>query len=242
MDESDSNIYFSELTDWEEHVSLNHLIKNKSHIILWESGIKEKWTVPVASYEEDDREIILSPVKGAEINYPDKVLFYFYIKNVYFFSEGMMTLRAAFPRDVLKIQRKILKYDIRKKFRFLISQSDRVSCKAIVKDDLSLFDIHDISVGGMSIIINQEEMALFSEGEMIKNIKILFNETTLVITESKISYIVDIKGSKSDDQRRMKVGFHFVNIASHIDNQLGALINKFLTKIDLRNTFENLLK
>ena len=70
--------------------------------------------------------------------------------------------------------------------------------------------------------------------------QLTFSDDVIVIPEAKVIYVVDFIGDKG--LKKIKVGIHFENITTQIDEALGKKINKLLRDVDSNKDFENFLK
>lgn len=100
------------------------------------------------------------------------------------------------------------------------------------------YRVQDLSATGMSLHIGELEAQLFSKDFIYKDVEIQFKDETITIPEVKVVYVVDyIAGDRN--LKKFKVGLHFPNLPTLIDDQLGGKINKLLREIDFNKDFEN---
>ena len=100
--------------------------------------------------------------------------------------------------------------------------------------------VQDFSTTGLSIHIGEVERKFFSKDYVFRNLKLVFTDETIIIPEAKVVYVVDFIGAKG--LKKVKVGIHFDNVSSTLDEALGRKINKLLRDIDSNKDFENFLK
>lgn len=103
------------------------------------------------------------------------------------------------------------------------------------------YRVQDLSATGMSLHIGELEAQFFSKDYIYKDVQVQFTDETIVIPEVKVVYIVDyIAGDKN--LKKFKVGLHFPNLPTKIDDQLGKKINQLLREVDFNKDFENFTK
>lgn len=103
------------------------------------------------------------------------------------------------------------------------------------------FRVQDLSATGLSLNIGEIEAEFFVKDQIYKDVKLIFTDETIVVPEVKAVYVVDsISGDKK--AKKFKVGLHFPNNPTTVDEQLGKKINKLLREIDFNKDFENFTK
>lgn len=101
--------------------------------------------------------------------------------------------------------------------------------------------VQDLSATGMAIHIGEMEREYFDKDSTFKNVVITFTDEKIEIPEVKVVYVVDYL-SNDKNMKKYKVGIHFPNLSTKIDDLLGKKINKLLREIDSNKDFENFLK
>lgn len=103
------------------------------------------------------------------------------------------------------------------------------------------YRVQDLSATGMSLHIGELESQYFSKNYIFKNTKIIFPDETLEIPEVKVVYVVNyIAGDRN--HKKYKVGMHFPNMPTILDEKLGKKINDLLREVDFNKDFENFSK
>ncbi len=102
------------------------------------------------------------------------------------------------------------------------------------------YRVQDLSTSGLSLHIGELESQFFSKDFIYKDVKLQFPDTTIVIPEVKVVYIVDYIAAKNI--KKYKVGLNFPNLPALIDDQIGGKINELLRAIDFNKDFENFTK
>jgi len=101
--------------------------------------------------------------------------------------------------------------------------------------------VQDFSTTGMSLHVGELEQQYFVKDRIFQNAQIAFPDERILIPQVKVVYVVPmIAGDKG--QKKFKIGLHFPDLPSKIDDQLGKKINKLLREIDSNKDFENLVK
>lgn len=110
------------------------------------------------------------------------------------------------------------------------------------EDDFKIkIRVVDISATGMALQIGHLEEEYFKKDMVYENVEIIFAKDVVKIPRLKIVYIVDYINSNSGF-RTYKVGIHFENLPTVIDNKLGSIINNLLRDQDFGKDFEQLIK
>lgn len=100
--------------------------------------------------------------------------------------------------------------------------------------------VQDFSTTGLAIHIGDIEKKYFPKDTIFKDVQLVFTDEVIIIPEAKIVYVVDFIGDKG--LKKVKVGIHFENLSTQVDEALGKKINKLLRDIDSNKDFENFLK
>lgn len=103
------------------------------------------------------------------------------------------------------------------------------------------FRVQDLSVTGMSINIGDLETDFFIKDQLFHNVKLTFPDEQIILPEVKVVYIINAISAQKSGQK-FRVGLHFSNLPSLVDDQLGRKINKLLRHKDTDQDFENFIK
>lgn len=103
------------------------------------------------------------------------------------------------------------------------------------------FRVQDLSATGLSLHIGEIESEFFSKDAIYKDVKIIFLDETIVIPEVKVVYVLNLI-SHDKNSKKFKVGLHFLNNPTNVDDQLGKKINQLLREIDFNKDFESFTK
>lgn len=101
--------------------------------------------------------------------------------------------------------------------------------------------IQDLSTTGMALHIGDVEREYFAKDMTFENVVIRFTDESITIPVAKIVYVVDYIGNDKQASR-FKLGVHFENLPTSIDDQIGRKINYLLRQNDSNKDFENFIK
>ncbi len=101
--------------------------------------------------------------------------------------------------------------------------------------------VQDLSTTGMALEIGEVEAGYFDKGMIFQKVDLIFSDDTIQIPAAKIVYVVNYI-SNDRSAKKYKVGIHFENLISSIDDKLGRKINSLLRLTDAKKDFEKFLK
>lgn len=101
--------------------------------------------------------------------------------------------------------------------------------------------VQDLSTTGMALHIGEVERDYFQKDLIFHNVKIKFSDEIIVVPEAKIVYVVDYISSDKVS-KKFKLGVHFENLPTTIDDLIGKKINRLLRENDFNKDFENFIK
>ncbi|WPU65205.1 PilZ domain-containing protein [Peredibacter starrii] len=101
--------------------------------------------------------------------------------------------------------------------------------------------VQDLSTTGMAIHVGELESKHFEKDMIFENVDIRFTDEVIQIPEVKVVYVVDYI-SNDKNIKKYKVGLHFNNLPTLIDDQIGKKINRLLRENDFNKDFENFIK
>jgi hypothetical protein len=93
----------------------------------------------------------------------------------------------------------------------------------------------------MSLQIGELESQFFKKDFIFKDVQLHFPDELIMIPQVKVVYIVDYI-SRDKKIKTYKVGLHFLNLTTTVDEMLGRKINELLRQIDFNKDFENFTK
>ena len=234
MSMENKDIYFSIISTLELDKNIEYLIKNNLLASIWKKGKNEKnksrETIVIKSYHRDSRKADFVYMESRPNYYQDDVLVNFSIKGVHFFGTGHIA------EEMLVFNGDFFKYERRANFRLVIELHSEIVYTVAITNGLSKLKVHDISVGGMALIIEagEKEKEHFSPGRIIQNIDLSLNKLSFPIARARVAYVIP-------HHSQFKVGLQFLDLPVRIGDQLGHFINRYIKRDDIRQAFENFL-
>lgn len=123
-----------------------------------------------------------------------------------------------------------------KNFLKLIENKDEHDNHQTIK-----YRVQDLSATGMALHVGDLEAQFFAKGMTYKDVRIKFTDETIIVPDVQVVYLVDyLAGDKN--LKKYKVGLHFENLPTNIDQLLGQKINQLLRDNDFNKDFEDFLK
>ena len=101
--------------------------------------------------------------------------------------------------------------------------------------------VQDLSTTGLALHVGELEAEYFQKDQIFKDLHLRFSDEVIEVPEAKIMYVVDYISSDKN-LKRYKVGVHFKNLPTKIDDQIGKKINALLRQHDSNKDFETFIK
>ncbi len=101
--------------------------------------------------------------------------------------------------------------------------------------------IQDVSTTGMALHVGEQEIVYFKKDTVFENTIIRFSDEDILIPKAKIVYAVDYI-SNDKKTKKYKLGVHFEELPTSIDEKIGKKINDLLRQNDHNKDFENFVK
>ena len=243
---NDGQIHFARLSESERSRVVKHLMENRFPIVLWVRGDKEKRVIVEVNYYLGEFEEVVFTFKETDFDYDQKnVLIHFSMKSMNFFGTAKVSVPQNGPEGILTLGEFFLT-ERRSSFRLKIDSSHKVICfiskeESAGNDARPSFKVGDISQGGLSFIIKDTKRRSFIKDKMIHSMELIFDDSSLVIPKAKVVRVVPERSSEEGEGNQLKVQVQFFDVPSHVDNELGRLINKYIRKNDAIQAFENFL-
>lgn len=141
------------------------------------------------------------------------------------------------PNNVVSLRPKGEQTKLFQKFLELVNDKTEVK-----KNYEASFRVQDLSTTGLSFVIGELESRVISEGLILDNSLLEFNDKKYVIPSSKIVYLMDYIDPAKPGIKFFKVGVAFQNLDLALDNELSMHINKEIRELDSNKVFEDFLK
>lgn len=101
--------------------------------------------------------------------------------------------------------------------------------------------VQDLSTTGLAIHVGEIESKFFQKDLVFQNVGIRFTDEIIEVPKVKVMYVVDYI-SNDKNLKKFKVGLHFEEIPTRIDDLIGKKINRLLRENDFNKDFENFIK
>lgn len=101
--------------------------------------------------------------------------------------------------------------------------------------------VQDLSTTGLAIHVNEIESKYFQKDLVFQNVGIRFSDEVIEVPKVKVIYVVDYI-SNDKNLKKYKVGLHFDELPTTIDDLIGKKINRLLRENDFNKDFENFIK
>lgn len=101
--------------------------------------------------------------------------------------------------------------------------------------------VQDLSTTGMAIHVSEIEGKYFQKDLIFQNVGIRFTDEVIEVPAVKVIYVVDYI-SNDKNIKKYKVGLHFHELPTTIDDLIGKKINRLLRENDFNKDFENFIK
>lgn len=101
--------------------------------------------------------------------------------------------------------------------------------------------VQDLSTTGMALHIGELETKYFKKDIVFHGVNLRFNDEVINVPKVKVVYVVDYLSSDKN-LKKYKLGLHFENLPTAIDDHIGKKINQLLRQNDFNKDFENFIK
>ena len=237
----DYGVYFARTSDSELEYNIDYLIRERESVTIWIKGQKDRKDIEIKSYAKEKNKIFFTS-KEKTFDYHEKdILINFSIKGVHFFGSGTATIGKSPRESVVLIKDHFFKYERRANFRLVLDLQNKIACQVNLSKELPDFNTYDLSVGGVSLIIEKEYEEHFVQGKIIKGIKLAFNDSILYFENVKVCYVTPFAPTKEEEDVRLKVGLSFEGVPEYMSDRLSRLINKCIKKDYVKKAFEQFL-
>lgn len=101
--------------------------------------------------------------------------------------------------------------------------------------------VQDLSTTGMALHVGELEAKYFKKDMVFNKVILRFTDEAITLPEVKVVYVVDYL-SNDKNLKKFKLGMHFANLPTVLDDQIGKKINRLLRENDFNKDFENFIK
>lgn len=267
-----SQTFFSKQDATEKRSRLLLLGTTKGSLTVWRKGTKDKLTYVALDYDQERDGIILNTYEKKfplnetilcafelrGMNFFSEVVFQESIGG-YAFLQFANTLFKSERRTSYRLMTYPM-YEVWAEFELaeayeggkVVDIKSRTSQTGIFKNFLKLVEhdesadklrvrVQDISTTGMALHIGELEQEFFPKDMSYKKVNIRFEDEVIQIPEVKIVYVASTP-SNDPNLKKFKLGIHFENIPTLLDDRIGKKINSLLRQNDFNKDFETFIK
>ena len=209
------NALFRKLNNSEKIDLCENIIRARCEIQVWQKGESnpEKF-LPDDCTDDFGALYVVPKLRNTQLQ-NKKVLFALEIGHRQFFSSSILETRQ--DRYLLGLSNDIFKCEKRKNFRLPASTENQLEFAVNGQN----FKVIDVSAGGISIEISQNELELFPKQQTIEQAEVQINEHSFVIPFCKVVYQ---KNYNIHEHTKM-IGIEFVGLDQQMDTDLFKAIN-----------------
>lgn len=220
--------YFSIVEAEDVQSALASCAKDSLSAFLWDQGQKES---DLEEYEiagfEDNKKLILK-TKGGFLSKLSKskliekqIYIKFNFEKFQYFTYGVLNYNNEDKTYFINIIRDVYRSQQRSNYRLNANAHVKIQFK--VNDEV--YDAHDISAGGTSFSLSEDEKDKYPEGEIYKGCMLRLNRDKFEIPQAKIAKIWPDKDPAGNPNGIFKVGIAFIDVPKHIEEELFISIN-----------------
>jgi hypothetical protein len=221
--------YFTIVEPTEVVDVLDSSSKEACSIYLWSQGQKEDQLeeFELANFAPEQKTVELK-VKGGFLSkigkskLTDKEV---YIKLNYnkfqYFSYSILRYDNDAKAYTLRVVNDVYRSQQRSNYRLNAGPHVAVQFKALEE----VYDGHDISAGGTSFTIAEEELVKFKEGSIIKDCMLRLNRDKFEIPQAKVAKTWPDKDKEGEPTGNFKVGIAFIEVPKDTEEELFKSIN-----------------
>lgn len=234
--------YFSIVKEGELARFVADLKKHGEEIILWCQGAEKKAeSFTLKSIEGNDKAPILkltqkggllSKLTGSSL-IDKEVLAKITLGKYTFFTTSFLSYDPNSSVYTAVLEETIYKSQQRSNYRLAVSEFIKVQFKMNER----IFDCNDISAGGTSFTLGEEEKELFQKDQQFVSCELLFNKKKFNIPKAKIAGTFPNKDQNGKELPGIKVGVAFVSIPDQTEEDLTIHINSEARAEEIQKRF-----
>jgi hypothetical protein len=220
-------------------------LKIPQPVTIWEKGENEELAelYIVSSYDPEKKIIKMKPTGSlmTKITGSTKAQKIVLIKvaineKTHFFSGGLLNFH---PKDLsysLEIQQDIFKSQQRGTFR--LNASDVIPIQ--FKIDEQVFEALDISLGGTSFVVNQDDLPRFKKGHIFNDCTLRFDRKNYYIPKAQIAIVIPM--TEGDQfSGKYKIGISFKDLSRKTEEELYIKISTEARGDEMKKKFDLIL-
>lgn len=124
---------------------------------------------------------------------------------------------------------------------FLKIVGDDISSESANASGKLKIRVQDLSTTGLALHVSEIESKYFQKDLVFQNVGVRFTDEVIEIPKAKVIYVVDYI-SNDKNIKKFKVGLHFDELPTSVDDLIGKKINRLLRENDFNKDFENFIK
>ncbi len=140
--------------------------------------------------------------------------------------------------NVIDLKTKSNQTDLFKSFLKLVNDENKDTTNQAAKLKIR---VQDLSTTGIALYVGELEQKFFQKGLVYTSVKIKFPDDVFTIPVVKVVYAVE-QVSKDNKSRRSKIGLHFENLPTSVDDLISKKITRLLRENDSKKDFEKFIK
>lgn len=221
---------------------MEDLNKLGGEIYLWKKGHENKAeSFRIESVEGEETSPILklsqkggllSKLTGSALIDQD-VLLKLPLGRFTFFTTSNLSYDPDASLYTAEIKDKIYKSQQRSNYRLTASEYIHVQFK--IKD--RVYECNDISAGGTSFTLEEDEKKLFKKGQIYQGCELLFNKKKFPVPKAKIAGMFPNKDPEGKELSGIKVGLAFMGLADQVEEDLTIHINSEARAEEIQKRF-----
>jgi hypothetical protein len=220
--------YFSLVETVDVQSALASCAKETLPAYLWDQGQKESdlEEYEIAGFEGDKKLILKS--KGGFLSKLSKskltekqIYIKFNFDKFQYFTYGVLNYNSEDKTYFINIIRDVYRSQQRTNYR--LNSNANVAIQFKVEEEV--YDAHDISAGGTSFSLPEEEKDKYEEGKIYKGCMLRLNRDKFEIPQAKVAKVWPDKDAAGNPNGIYKVGIAFIDVPKHIEEELFISIN-----------------
>lgn len=211
---------FTKLNIEDAQQAIEDLLRARSDVHLWKKGTTVKEIFRVYDVQAGNFEIILEPVSKKTEMLDSELIVNFELDKRQFFSTATLIYDENKQLYFLNLAKDIFKCERRRNFRISKDMVSELSFEINQKS----FEIIDVSVSGISLVIPSESLAHFLPESLFHNATLNFEGVVYSIPLCKVIYN---KEYYKDEESKI-AGMEFFEVPHQEEEQLFIAVNNAL--------------
>lgn len=234
-------VVFTELSEYDKEHAITSVSRFNHKILIWPKGSKTKTEFSAGVYNSGSRVLLVEP-KDPNITFiDDPVLVNFTVEGLNYFSSS--ELKKGTDGFYIRLSDKLFKSERRKNFRVSFVRDE--NCFVVIpekngqRSSITKLQINDISVTGVSILIDKDFATNYNDNQIIEEMRMAVRSKTFLIPKAEIVYRMDFSGAKGGAIK--KLAMQFQKLPFQVEEDLYQLLTKEMRSVDIGSDFEDFL-